>query len=140
MIGKATVARPYVDEVTDVRIPDASRPLHTYVIGRTGVGKTNTLKNIVRHDLGGSGPVIVIDPHGDLYDYAIKHAAHRETLVALDFTRDEETSLKIAVPGREDEANVQETLKREIELNLNSIILRMGRPRLPIRSGLLENV
>ena len=53
VIGKATVARPYVDEVTDVRIPDASRLLHTYVIGRTGVGKTNTLKNIVRHDLGG---------------------------------------------------------------------------------------
>ena len=79
MIGKATVARPYVDDVMDVGIPDASRLLHTYLIGRTGVGKTNTLKNIARHDLGGNSPVIVIDPHGDLYDYAIKHAAYRET-------------------------------------------------------------
>ena len=86
LLGLARVERPFADNKVDVRIPNSSRVLHSYVIGRTGSGKTNTLKNIVRHDLGGDGCVIVVDPHGDLYDYALRHGTHRSRLVALDFS------------------------------------------------------
>ncbi|MDV9171523.1 DUF87 domain-containing protein [Streptomyces sp. W16] len=129
VLGKATVARPYVDEQMDVRIPDASRLLHTYVIGRTGVGKTNTLKNIVRHDLGGSGPVIVVDPHGDLYDYAIRHSTHRDTLVALDFTSDQVPSLNPLYLDAKDAADVFANIEQYIELTLNSLYFEWAGPR-----------
>ena len=121
VLGKATVARPYVDDEMDVRIPDTSRLLHTYLIGRTGVGKTNSLKNIVRHDLSGRGPVIVIDPHGDLYDYAIRHAMHRDTLVALDFTGDRVPSLNPLYLDAKDTADVYENIEQYIDLTLNSM-------------------
>ena len=48
LIGSAVVAGPFVDTEIEVRLPEQSRRLHTYVIGRTGTGKTNTLKNIAR--------------------------------------------------------------------------------------------
>ena len=121
VLGKATVARPYVDDEMDVRIPDTSRLLHTYLIGRTGVGKTNSLKNIVRHDLSGRGPVIAIDPHGDLYDYAIKDAMHRDTLVALDFTGDRVPSLNPLYLDAKDTADVDENIEQYIDLTLNSM-------------------
>jgi hypothetical protein len=129
VLGKATIARPYVDDEMDVRIPDGSRLLHTYVIGRTGVGKTNTLKNIVRHDLRSSGPVIVIDPHGDLYDYAIRHATHRDTLVALDFTSDRVPSLNPLYLDAEDTADVYENIEQYIDLTLNSMYFEWAGPR-----------
>lgn len=129
VLGKATVARPYVDESMDVRIPDASRLLHTYLIGRTGVGKTNTLKNIVRHDLGSSGPVIVVDPHGDLYDYAIRHATHRDTLVALDFTSEQAPSLNPLYLDAENTADVYANIEQYIDLTLNSMYFEWAGPR-----------
>ena len=129
VLGKATVARPYMDEGMDVRIPDASRLLHTYLIGRTGVGKTNTLKNIVRHDLGGRGPLIVVDPHGDLYDYAIRHAAHRETLVALDFTSGQSPSLNPLYLDAENTADVYANIEQYIDLTVNSMYFEWAGPR-----------
>lgn len=139
VLGKATVARPHVDEEIDIRIPDSSRLLHTYLIGRTGVGKTNTLKNIVRHDLGGDDPggkdpggkrpVIVIDPHGDLYDYAIRHAAHRDPLVALDFTSDQSPSLNPLYLDAEDEADVYANVEQYIDLTLNTMYFEWAGPR-----------
>ncbi len=58
-----------------------------YIVGKTGVGKTNTLKNIARHDIEAIKPVVVIDPHGDLFDHCVLHSADREDVLALDFTR-----------------------------------------------------
>lgn len=46
---------------------------HVYVIGKTGVGKTTLLKNlIVQHIARGDG-VGVIDPHGDLAEELLNH-------------------------------------------------------------------
>ena len=46
---------------------------HIYVIGKTGVGKTTLLKNlIVQHIAAGHG-VGVIDPHGDLAEELLNH-------------------------------------------------------------------
>ncbi|MFF0359978.1 type IV secretion system DNA-binding domain-containing protein [Streptomyces fungicidicus] len=77
-------ARFTKDEV--VEISDADRTKHTYVVGKTGSGKTNVLKSLVRQDIRNGNGCAVIDPHGDLVDYALEHAGDRvEDVVHLDF-------------------------------------------------------
>jgi hypothetical protein len=52
-------ARPFV------LTPEARRH-HTYVIGKTGTGKTTLLRNMIVQDISVGHGVAVIDPHGDL--------------------------------------------------------------------------
>jgi hypothetical protein len=50
----------------DVSVTTEDRAFHTYVVGKTGVGKSTFLKHLLFQEiLGGSG-VGLIDPHGDL--------------------------------------------------------------------------
>jgi hypothetical protein len=86
VMGMATAARAYVDTEFDVAIDDLSRLQHVYVIGKTGTGKTNLLKNMVRQDIESGAGVAVIDPHGDLAEYALGHCGSRaDDCVYLDF-------------------------------------------------------
>lgn len=128
-IGTASAARPFVDDRQEVCIPDGSRLLHTYLVGRTGAGKTNTLKNIVRHDLGGSGPVIVVDPHGDLFDYAVRHATLRDPIIALDFTEDRVPSLNPIYLDAIDEAEVLANIEDLIETVVKEQYYQWSGPR-----------
>lgn len=128
-LGTASAARPFVDKEIPFRLPEDSRLLHTYVIGRTGVGKTNTLKNLTRHDLEGEKAVIVIDPHGDLYDYAIRHAAHRSPLVALDFSHESPPSLNPIYLDARNEADVLDNIESLIEVFLGGTFHEWAGPR-----------
>lgn len=92
-VGYASLARPDYDRQIELRIPNSSRTVHTYIIGRTGSGKTNSLKNIVRSDLLLNNAVVVIDPHGDLFDYSLKHVATQREFIALDFSREDIPSI-----------------------------------------------
>lgn len=47
-------------------LSQADRRNHVYVIGKTGVGKTTVLRNIIAQDIDAGFGVGVIDPHGDL--------------------------------------------------------------------------
>lgn len=47
-------------------IKQADRLFHTYVIGKTGTGKTTLLETIALQDMMRGRGVAVIDPHGDL--------------------------------------------------------------------------
>jgi len=47
--------------------PD-DRRRHLYIVGRTGVGKTTLLENLIRSDIEAGRGVCLIDPHGDLAD------------------------------------------------------------------------
>jgi hypothetical protein len=47
-------------------IKQADRLFHTYVIGKTGTGKTTLLETIALQDMVRGRGVTVIDPHGDL--------------------------------------------------------------------------
>jgi hypothetical protein len=49
------------------------RFLHTYIIGKTGTGKSTLLGNLATQDLSGGSGFALIDPHGDLVE-----ALHRE--------------------------------------------------------------
>lgn len=50
------------------RVDERQRRLHTFVVGRTGVGKSVLLHNLIRHYLVWNikPSIVVLDPHGDL--------------------------------------------------------------------------
>jgi len=52
----------------ELALSEADRMQHLLVIGKTGMGKTRTLKNIIVQDIHTGRGVGVIDPHGDLQD------------------------------------------------------------------------
>lgn len=47
---------------------DDDRRRHTYIVGKTGVGKSTLLKTMALQDMEAGHGVCVIDPHGDLID------------------------------------------------------------------------
>lgn len=46
----------------------SDRLFHTYVIGKTGAGKSNLLQSLILQDIQNGEGLTVIDPHGDLAD------------------------------------------------------------------------
>ncbi len=56
---------------TEVKMSDADRRRHLYIIGQTGTGKTVTMKSMVRQDIENGKGVCVIDPHGDFAEFAL---------------------------------------------------------------------
>lgn len=49
-------------------IKQADRRAHTYVIGKTGTGKSTLLERLVEHDMCSGQGLALIDPHGDLVE------------------------------------------------------------------------
>ncbi len=49
-----------------VGIGQVDRRRHIYLIGKTGMGKTTLLENLIRSDIAAGRGVCLIDPHGDL--------------------------------------------------------------------------
>ncbi len=58
--------------------PD-DRRRHVYVIGKTGMGKSTLLENMIFSDIEAGKGVAVIDPHGDLADAVMKFVPKRRT-------------------------------------------------------------
>lgn len=50
---------------TDVRLSDADRLRHLYVIGQTGAGKSGLLRTLLEQDIKEGKGVCFIDPHGN---------------------------------------------------------------------------
>src|SRR5262249_25887296 len=55
---------------TPVRQSLADRCQHTYFLGATGTGKSTSLLNTMKQDMDAGEGLVLIDPHGDLYDGA----------------------------------------------------------------------
>lgn len=87
-LGTARLSGPRMDHRREVRLDESARARHVYVVGKTGTGKTNFLKEVCRQDIEAGRGLAVVDPHGDLVDYLVDHCASRlpET-VLLDFGR-----------------------------------------------------
>lgn len=49
-----------------LHLPYEKRTKHTYIIGKTGSGKTELLKQMIYKDIRDENSVFVLDPHGDL--------------------------------------------------------------------------
>ncbi|AKM81066.1 MAG: hypothetical protein UT13_C0001G0104 [Candidatus Pacebacteria bacterium GW2011_GWF2_38_9] len=58
----------YRGEERDIYAGLNDRRRHTYIIGKTGTGKSEFLKDMVLQDIEAGHGVAVIDPHGDLVD------------------------------------------------------------------------
>ncbi len=56
-----------------VYVAPADRMRHTYIIGKTGVGKSELLKEMIKQDIRAGYGVCVMDPHGDLIDDTLRH-------------------------------------------------------------------
>ncbi len=62
LLGKNT----YRGQETPIRMAREDRRRHTYVLGRTGGGKSVLLANMAIQDIKNGEGICVIDPHGDL--------------------------------------------------------------------------
>lgn len=56
-----------------VNIGFEDRRRHVYIIGKTGTGKSELLKEMIKQDIRAGHGICVIDPHGDLVDDALKY-------------------------------------------------------------------
>ena len=71
-----------IGEVEDeeVRLPRESRDRHSYIVGGTGTGKSTLLSRLIRDDMDRGDGVILLDPHGDLYNEIVDHVPpHRRS-------------------------------------------------------------
>lgn len=60
------------------------RRRHIYVIGKTGMGKSTLLENMIRNDVDSGKGIGVIDPHGDLIEAILRFIPkHRSNDVVL---------------------------------------------------------
>ncbi|MDR2063930.1 MAG: type IV secretion system DNA-binding domain-containing protein [Candidatus Nomurabacteria bacterium] len=50
----------------EIRLSSKDRVRHTYIIGQTGTGKSNLMKNLAYQDMMEGRGFAMIDPHGDL--------------------------------------------------------------------------
>ncbi len=60
-----------VRRAVDLHLKDRMR--HVYIIGKTGVGKSELLKEMIKQDIQAGHGVCVIDPHGDLIEDTLKY-------------------------------------------------------------------
>ena len=51
-----------------VSLTEPDRRRHTYILGTTGSGKSSMLYNMICQDMAAGNGVILIDPHGDLFN------------------------------------------------------------------------
>lgn len=58
---------------TKIFIERDDRRRHMYVIGRTGTGKTELMKNMAIQDIVNGEGLCVVDPHGDLVEDVLQH-------------------------------------------------------------------
>ncbi|MBU1146565.1 type IV secretion system DNA-binding domain-containing protein [Patescibacteria group bacterium] len=56
-----------------VKIKREDRRRHVYMIGKSGVGKTNLMESMIVQDIANGEGVAVVDPHGDLIEYILAH-------------------------------------------------------------------
>ncbi|MBI1390449.1 MAG: type IV secretion system DNA-binding domain-containing protein [bacterium] len=62
----------YADQAIPIRIPLPIRLRHTQLIGRSGMGKSSTLEQMILNDAEQGYGVAVLDPHGDLIDRLLR--------------------------------------------------------------------
>lgn len=63
----------YRNQMRRFGIKTDDRRRHMYVIGKTGMGKTTMMENMVLHDIYAGSGVGVVDPHGDFAEKIINY-------------------------------------------------------------------
>ncbi|HPO05665.1 MAG TPA: type IV secretion system DNA-binding domain-containing protein [Candidatus Gracilibacteria bacterium] len=60
-------------------IKTVDRRRHIYIIGKTGMGKSTILENMIHSDIQNGKGIAVIDPHGDLAESVLSYIPKRRT-------------------------------------------------------------
>lgn len=60
-------ANAFGGEVQEIGMTLEQRQKHTYIIGKTGTGKTTLLKSSIYQDMLNNKGLAVLDPHGDMF-------------------------------------------------------------------------
>lgn len=95
-------------------IKQVDRLLHTYILGKTGVGKSSLMENLAMGDLASGRGFALIDPHGDLAE-RMHLAAHRAGRSAI--------YLDAATPGQPFGFNpVRRVREDKIPLAVNGLL------------------
>lgn len=63
----------FKNKVTNFGIKKKDRRKHTYIIGKTGAGKSTLIANMIINDIRNGEGVAVIDPHGDLTEIILDY-------------------------------------------------------------------
>ena len=63
----------YRNTETKIYIERDDRRRHMYIIGRTGTGKTELLKNMAIQDIKNGEGICVVDPHGDMIEDILQY-------------------------------------------------------------------
>jgi hypothetical protein len=71
VLGTRRVPASYTDQDIPWGISHADRRNHVYIVGKTGMEKTDLLRNVILADIWRGAGVGVIDPHGDLAESII---------------------------------------------------------------------
>ena len=72
-----TAEHPSYQEPLSVYLKPTDRRRHVYVVGKTGIGKSMLLLNMILQDIEGGAGVCVVDPHGDLVSAVSSHIPSR---------------------------------------------------------------
>jgi DNA helicase HerA-like ATPase len=54
-------------------IKEADRLMHTYIIGKTGTGKSTLLETMIMQDINNGRGCCLLDPHGDLVEKVVRN-------------------------------------------------------------------
>ena len=82
----------YRNEFKKFGIKADDRRRHMYLIGKTGMGKSTILENMIIDDIRAGRGVAVVDPHGDLAEKIIDRAKEAKVPVHKDSKLADESS------------------------------------------------
>jgi hypothetical protein len=100
-----------------VVLPDEARSRHTYLAGKTGVGKTTLLVNMALQDMAAGHGVAFIDPHGDAaQDLLLRVPAHRADDVVYFDLGDQEMPLGFNIMEAKDTRQQDSVIREFIAL------------------------
>jgi hypothetical protein len=97
-------ANEFGGEVQEIGISLEQRQKHTYIIGKTGTGKTTLLKSSIYQDMLNGKGLAVFDPHGDMFRELLQIVPEhrRKDVIVFDPSdREHPIGLNILDPGIE---------------------------------------
>lgn len=71
--GTILGSNEYRGITTDIKISQEDRMRHMYIIGKSGTGKTNLLKDLAIQDAIAGHGMCIIDPHGDFAENVLSY-------------------------------------------------------------------
>jgi hypothetical protein len=92
----------YGGEETAVGLRKIDRKQHTYIIGKTGMGKSTIIEGMALQDIQNGYGVAVVDPHGDMVEHLLTLIpdSRKEDVVYINpFDKSFPTGLNILNPG-----------------------------------------